>query len=394
VFIDEQKEGKMSSVCLSMIVKDEARVIERCLRSVRDFVDYWVICDTGSTDETVQVIRSVLAKIPGYVHHSQWVDFGHNRSEALALARPHADYSLMLDADEILVCSDVNWKDSLSLDGYHINVQLGTTKFSRLLVFNNLLPWRFDGVVHEHPECVQTGIGPAKIGHLLALKIESYGDGARHADGPTSCYVRDCELLEKAVGNDPEDSRSCYYYAQTLMNCGRQVEAYHEFMRRLTLTGWEQERYCAAMYAASLAALNMDALGLKGEDVLHLMFSAFLIDPCRSEAPYRMAELMRLADMNAAAYRMSYAAMCLPSPDDSLFKDTSVDAWAAAMTNSIVSYWVGKNPRFADIARKFFAQCEFMSEELCKVAPEHTHDQLRRNADFARAEMEDDPWAK
>jgi glycosyltransferase involved in cell wall biosynthesis len=40
------------SVCLNMIVKNESKVIERCLRSVKGCIDYWVIVDTGSTDDT------------------------------------------------------------------------------------------------------------------------------------------------------------------------------------------------------------------------------------------------------------------------------------------------------------------------------------------------------
>ncbi len=56
------------SVCLCMIVKVEAGVTERCLESVRGVVDYWVICDTGSTDGTEDVVRRLLDGIPGELH--------------------------------------------------------------------------------------------------------------------------------------------------------------------------------------------------------------------------------------------------------------------------------------------------------------------------------------
>jgi glycosyltransferase involved in cell wall biosynthesis len=74
-----------------MIVKDEAHVIERCLRSVLPFVDWWVVADTGSSDGTQDLVRSTLAALPGELVERPWVDFGHNRQEVLELARssPH-----------------------------------------------------------------------------------------------------------------------------------------------------------------------------------------------------------------------------------------------------------------------------------------------------------------
>ncbi|MHB8492340.1 MAG: glycosyltransferase, partial [Solirubrobacteraceae bacterium] len=88
-----------STICLCMIVRDETEVIERCLASVRGLIDTWVICDTGSADGTPAAIESALAGIPGQLHRCPWVDFGHNRSELMRLARGAADYLLLLDAD-------------------------------------------------------------------------------------------------------------------------------------------------------------------------------------------------------------------------------------------------------------------------------------------------------
>jgi len=50
----------LPTICLCMIVKNEAAVIERCLASVRPLIDTWVISDTGSTDGTQDLIRADL----------------------------------------------------------------------------------------------------------------------------------------------------------------------------------------------------------------------------------------------------------------------------------------------------------------------------------------------
>src|ERR1700684_4676552 len=106
------------TICLSMIVKNEAPVIRRCLDSVRPIIDHWVIVDTGSADGTQDIIREVLKDLPGELHERPWRDFAHNRSEALSLARPHGDYSLIIDADDALELPTAFQLAELTEDSY------------------------------------------------------------------------------------------------------------------------------------------------------------------------------------------------------------------------------------------------------------------------------------
>ena len=80
------------TICLNMIIKDEAPVIRRCLESVKPFIDRWVIVDTGSTDNTRELVREIMAGLPGELHERPWKNFGHNRNEALSLAARSGDY--------------------------------------------------------------------------------------------------------------------------------------------------------------------------------------------------------------------------------------------------------------------------------------------------------------
>ena len=97
------KNDKSPKICLNMIVKNESKIIKRCLESVLPFIDTWCIVDTGSTDGTQDIIKEFLKDIPGILHEKPWINFGHNRNEALELARSWGDFILLTDADMVLV---------------------------------------------------------------------------------------------------------------------------------------------------------------------------------------------------------------------------------------------------------------------------------------------------
>jgi glycosyltransferase involved in cell wall biosynthesis len=88
-----------------MIVKNESRIIERCLKSVIDYIDYWIIHDTGSTDDTCKIIKNFFDQrnIDGKLVEVEWKDFGTNRTkvveQAINLLKHKNYYLLLLDAD-------------------------------------------------------------------------------------------------------------------------------------------------------------------------------------------------------------------------------------------------------------------------------------------------------
>ena len=97
--------NKSKTLCLGMIVRDEEQDIVRCLDSVVDYIDYWVICDTGSKDQTKEIIAEYFQNkgVPGELHEDEWVDFSHNRNKYIERAAGKADDLLLMDADDYLI---------------------------------------------------------------------------------------------------------------------------------------------------------------------------------------------------------------------------------------------------------------------------------------------------
>src|ERR1035437_6040364 len=176
------------SICLNMIVRDEAAVIERCLVSVRPFIDYWVIVDTGSVDDTAQRIETALAGIPGGLDRRPWKKFVHNRTEALNLAKDHGDYLLFIDADESLRAPSGFVWPALTDDAYYLNAEYGATLYRRCALVSTRLEWKWSGVLHEFLESTpQTHIGHLEWPHVVVQQ-----DGAR-AHGPKT-YEKDAAI--------------------------------------------------------------------------------------------------------------------------------------------------------------------------------------------------------
>ena len=147
-----KKNGK--TIVLNMIVKNESKIIERCIKSVYDIIDAWCIVDTGSTDGTQEIIKELLKDKPGKLIEKPWINFGHNRNEALGFAREWGDWILLTDADMVLVNQGFD-KNTLhpEVDAYDvIQVNHGTSYYNFRLL-NTLKEWRCIGVTHEYYDC-------------------------------------------------------------------------------------------------------------------------------------------------------------------------------------------------------------------------------------------------
>ena len=143
----------MSTVCLSMIVKNETHIIHECLDSIWKHIDYWIVVDTGSTDGTQDLVKNYFAEkgIPGELIERPWMNFGHNRSEALELCTGKADYAWMIDADDRIL-GEFTYPNNKNLqhDAYAIKCGRETCVWWRSQIFKTGIGWMYAGVLHEY----------------------------------------------------------------------------------------------------------------------------------------------------------------------------------------------------------------------------------------------------
>jgi glycosyltransferase involved in cell wall biosynthesis len=318
-----------------MIVKNEAAVIERCLRSVRPFIDCWSIVDTGSTDGTQRLVATNLRDLPGQLHERPWKDFGHNRSEALALARQWADYCFVIDADETFEVPAGFALPALSADGYYTQHRgsASTVTFDRLQLLKSDAAWRYEGVLHEVAVCdgahrTASLVGPLCLGHF---------DGARNQVDVKEKYARDAAVLEQALEREPANARYVYYLARSYRDAGQPDKALEYFAKRADLGGWEEEVWHSLHMMGVLSA----ELG-KYHAAVAAQLRAHQLRPQRAEALCALARLHRTREEHHLAYLFARQAARISRPNDRLFVDDSVYRWRALDELSIAAYWVGE----------------------------------------------------
>jgi len=251
--------SKSYTICLNMIVKNESHIIMQTLENLCKYVDFdaYFISDTGSTDDTMDLIRAFFKKrnIPGHIEQVEWHDFGFNRTLALQMAFNKTDYLFIFDADDS-IHGDFRMPRDLTHDAYQL--KLGQSfVYLRTLIVNNRKRWRFVGVLHEYITCVD------KEDSSFAIQGDYYVDSGRtgsRSQDPNK-YIKDAAVLERgfheeyAVGGDRGlAERYAFYCAQSWMDAGPAYidNAVEWYLRVLSQNNWNQEKYYSALCLGDL----------------------------------------------------------------------------------------------------------------------------------------------
>lgn len=245
-----EKNG--STICLNMIVKNEAHVILETLNNLISFIsfDYWVISDTGSTDNTKEIIQHFFKEknIPGELVEHVWQDFGYNRTKALECAFNKTDYLFIFDADDSIVGKLVIPKILVN-DRYDFLFGSGFTYLRPLLV-NNRIKWKYVGVLHEYLSSEFVKTYSVLSGDYF---IHSGKTGDRNKDPDK--YCKDAIVLQNAFEKEEDyglKTRYAFYCAQSYRDAGKSEEMLQWYLKCLEMNGWLQEKFFSCIMIGNI----------------------------------------------------------------------------------------------------------------------------------------------
>lgn len=263
------------------MVKNEAKTLPRLLDSVKGFVDGVIAYDTGSTDDTINILQSVGADIL----RGEFEDFGKSRSKLMAFAKGKADWLLLMDADQILRKDVEKLELTRGFDAYLLE-HTGALQYYVARLVNGDIPWCFIGVTHEYIERMDgvkgtaTKLGGVRIGHLA--------DGGSRSDK----FERDLRLLRKSFAEDPKNGRTVFYLANTLRDSGEAEEAKQMFYLRASMGGWDEEVFVSMLEAAKIS-----------QDPLEF-WEAWMTRPTRAEPLFYLEQLYSARNEGAYQHRV------------------------------------------------------------------------------------------
>ncbi len=211
----------MTGIALSaaLIVRDEERFLEGCLRSIAGLVDETVVVDTGSVDRSREIARDLGARLGEF----PWTgDFAAARNHALDLAR--GAWILYIDADERVTAGDRAELDPLLGDPglaaltVRFRPITGFTRYREYRLFRNRPDLRFAGVIHEtHVPALLDLCAREKMGIAhsdVAIDHLGYDGDISHKHG------RNLPLLRARLAADPDHVYSWGHLGVTLHGMG------------------------------------------------------------------------------------------------------------------------------------------------------------------------------
>lgn len=286
-------KNKSPTICLNMIVKNESKIITRLFDSVLPIIDCYCICDTGSTDNTMEVIDEYFASknIPGKIVVEPFKNFCHNRNYAIQSCLGMSDYLLMLDADMILQMKHFDKKSLNNSDCFCILQGNDAFYYQNTRIVRNNGLFNYIGVTHEY-----INIPPnSKMGEIKkeSLFILDLGDGGSKSDK----FERDIRLLKEGIKEEPENVRYHFYLANSYYDCNKLIEAIDIYKKRIALKGWIEEVWYS-YYRMGLCYLKMGKI----EDAIYHWMLGYDEYPDRLEGIYEIIKYFRITSKHKLSY--------------------------------------------------------------------------------------------
>jgi predicted O-methyltransferase YrrM len=271
---------------LCIMVKNGGEQFEQMLRDNFDLIDRWTILDTGSTDNTIDIIKKVLVETKkGQLYQEPFINFKDSRNRLLDLAGDSCKYTLMLDDTYVIkgqlrqflntVRSD-QFSDSFSLYIKSDDVEYGS---NRILKTNRKLRYWYR--IHE---VIQSDNNNNVIVPLIDSNI--FDGRFEYMENRTmDRKLLDIKLLFEELTDDPDNPRTHYYLGQTYNLLNDHKSAFKWMMERVNHKneGFQQEKVDACFEAARIADFKLNK---PWEEVEPIYKRAYELDKERPDSLY------------------------------------------------------------------------------------------------------------
>jgi glycosyltransferase involved in cell wall biosynthesis len=302
------------------MVKNEGAIIERCLRSIIPLADLVIITDTGSTDDTIARAGLILQahNIKFKIYTRDFVDFGHNRSLLLQIAKEEpVDFVLMVDADEVIEYADnfnaQTFKDNLNKDYFDVRMLAGGLTYYLPRLTSNKRDFKYVGVTHEFLDCA--GLN----GTAPEITLRQINDSYRRLTN--NKFADDVKLLKNALKTEKDEglkTRYMFYLAQSYQNMGEFVEAFRYYSARVDRGGWKDEVFYSYYQLGKIYEQT------SSQECVDFYLKAYETLPCRVEPLCALRDFWNRSGKATLAGLIQNTIKTIPKPLSGLFIEESL----------------------------------------------------------------------
>ena len=288
----------MSTICLSMIIKNHEDIIEETLKNITKHIkfSYWVICDTGSSDKTRKIITDFFEQqeIPGELLDHKWIDFSHNNTLAIQAAYKKADYIFIFDAeDSIHGDLDIPY---LTHDIYKLKFGPDLVYYRPLLI-NAHKESKFVGILHEFVELEQNASD-------IIIKGDYYIECCSKVLTKDK-YLKDAFLLKEAYSKKSESGSTvsgkyAFYCAESFKKSGNIEESIEWY----TLVVEKADNCLQEKYYSCLMLGNMYMEKGNLQKSLEFLLKTEQFDSDRSEGIFFAVENLKKSELHSLVLLM------------------------------------------------------------------------------------------
>ena len=207
---------KQNILELVMIVKNSGEVLRECLKQNKKYIDYWTILDTGSTDNTCQIIKEELKDIPGRLHYGEFIDFSQTRNKSLELSSKTCKYTIVLDDSYIIVGGDKLRKFLSNKNDDCVRIKIGnfngyclTNDYYSKRITRTSANLKYKYRVHEDIDVYD--FVDINDKNIFIKDLESN----EHSNRTRNRVKKDINFLLLDLEDSPDDARILYYIAVT-----------------------------------------------------------------------------------------------------------------------------------------------------------------------------------
>jgi glycosyltransferase involved in cell wall biosynthesis len=292
-----------------MIVKNEEQVLERCLKSIKEFVNEIIIVDTGSTDKT----KEIAAKFTDKIYDFEWVD-DFSAARNFSFSKATMDYIIWLDADDVVEKTDL--KKLLEIKNELQNVDVVMVKYN--IAFDEKNNPTFSYYRERILKNDKTFLWVDPVHEIIVPHGKIiYSDAAiSHRKNNFQQTDRNLKIYQKMINNNIKLApRQKFYYSRELMYNELLDDAIQSFNEFLNDNGWVENKIETCQNLANCFIKKNDL-----DSALKSLFQSFIYDKPRAETLCSIGNIfMQQTKYEQAIFWFKQATKCKPNYESGAF---------------------------------------------------------------------------